>query len=96
MPLSLGPLSVACGWFLSAVQIWAEGETKTANGSISRDPLPATHPPLQSLLLGFLSGIPGDLPHPRRVRASQVEPGLKSGMNCISCLESRARCSERA
>ena len=62
MPLSLGPLSVACRWFLSAMQIWAEGETKIANGSISRDlspsctPTSAEHPP--GLALGDPWGPP--------------------------------------
>lgn len=44
MTLSLGPLSASRGWFLSAMQIWTEGETKTANGSISRDLSPCYTP----------------------------------------------------
>ena len=56
MPLSLGPLSAACGWFLSALQIWSEGETKTANGSISRDLSPCYTPTSAEVPWAFSRG----------------------------------------
>lgn len=72
MPLSLGPLSAACGWFLSALQIWAEGETKTANGSISRDLSPCYIPPSAEPSPGLSLGDPWGPPTPQK---SEGKPG---------------------
>lgn len=54
----------------------------------------SAHPPAE---LCFCQGSPGTSPfHPRTVRASQVEPGWRAGMNCFSCPKSGAKCLERA
>ena len=72
MPLSLGPLSVARRWFLSAMQIWAEGENKTANGSISRNLSPSCTPTSAKPSPGLSLGDPRGPPTPQN---SEGKPG---------------------
>lgn len=80
-------------WLLSVRQILAEVAAKTAIRCIARGLFPRCTAFYRALCL---SGVPWDLPYPRAVRASQVEPGWRSGMSCVSCPLSGARRLEKA
>lgn len=65
----------------------AEVEAKTANRYITGGSLSSLHTHICISFYGalLLSWVPWDLPYLRKARASQMELGRMSGMNCFSC-----------